>query len=214
MDNGEDVSKPSNVFRSKVEDFLRKFKNQITDDEKEFWKERKLVTHKALSTYNKKNYESNNSCAQDVIGNRAAKSDLDAKNAPPPYDVVLFAIGTKSETDIAELKEAIDNGEEARRLADLWNLDPADAAVETMISHLTRAILRRETTDQKVTQWQVQSENANDELNETLSSLNVEKLFDDVKDYEQKCSNLPAVPEAVDPGNEEIESRLLTTKVF
>ena len=102
MDNGYDVSKPSNVFRSKVEDFLRKFKNQITDDEKEFWKERKLVTHKALSTYKKKKDESIKSNAQDVIANIANETDLDVKNAPPPYDVVLFEICTKIDTDIAQ----------------------------------------------------------------------------------------------------------------
>ena len=110
------------------------------------------------------------------------------------------------------MKEALDNGEEAQRLADLWNLDPADEVVETMISHLTRAILRREINDQEA-QWQVQSEKASVDLDQTFSGLNVEKLFDDVNDYENKCSNLPTVPEAFDP-NAEIESRLLKIKFF
>ena len=45
------------------------------------------------------------------------------------------------------------------------------------------------------------------------SSPTVGKLFDDVKDFEEKCSNLPAVPEETNP-DEEIEARLLNLKFF
>ena len=43
----------------------------------------------------------------------------------------------------------IANGDEAQRLADLWNLDPYDSEVETMVSHLSRAILMREIAEQE-----------------------------------------------------------------
>ena len=45
------------------------------------------------------------------------------------------------------------------------------------------------------------------------SSPTVGKLFDDVKDFEEKCSNLPAVPVEENP-DEEIEARLLKLKSF
>ena len=101
-----------------------------------------------------------------------------------------------------------------QRLADLWNLDPYDSEVETMVSHLSRAIIMREVAEQE-------SKECHQQLSETtplqsgnfFSSPTVGKLFDDVKDFEEKCSNLPAVPEETD-SYEDIESRLLNLKFF
>ena len=60
---------------------------------------------------NKKNYESNKNRAQDVIEVKAAKNELGAEKVPPPYHIVWFVVSTKSDAEIAELKEALDNGE-------------------------------------------------------------------------------------------------------
>ena len=65
---------------------------------------------------NKKNDKSNKSRPQDVI----AKNNLGAEKVPPPYHIVWFAVSTKSDAEIAELKDALDNGEEAQRLAGTW----------------------------------------------------------------------------------------------
>ena len=209
MESGKYVSKALSVFRLKVKDFLREFKNQISDDEEKFWQLKLLITNRAVSTYNKKNCET----AQDVTENEAAVSDIKTKNAPPPYGVVSLAIGMKSEAEIAELKKAINNGEEAQRLADLWQKEPDGPEVEIMISRLARAILGRESFDQNKGWNSKCSDNGSVEIGVNSSSQIVEKFFDNVRDYEEKCSNLPAVPGETDP-DEVIETQLLKLKFF
>ena len=61
--NNKYVSRSVIIFRSKVKKFLRKFQNQITEDEVEFWKERLNITELAAKTSNKKieSLESNKS---------------------------------------------------------------------------------------------------------------------------------------------------------
>ena len=68
---------------------------------------------------------------------------------PPPYGLVQLAIGMKSQEEIAELKNNITNGDEAERLAELWNLEPDSSDVKTMLSNLSRAILNREASEKK-----------------------------------------------------------------
>ena len=51
-----------------------------------------------------------------------SKTDSKGRCIPPPYGIIWHCINTKNEAGIATLKEAIENGDEAQRLANLWNL--------------------------------------------------------------------------------------------
>ena len=163
------VTKSLSIFRSKVQTFLRRFKQLISEDERKFWLEKLPITSKAVRTYqlNAKSSQGqgvkvegvvNEPSVQNGVKHTAAtsvvrdvnttpnrfiwcgismKGDTNAQEVPPPYGLVSFAIGMKSEAAIVQLKEAIANGEEAMRLGKLWNLDPDDSKVETMLSNLS-----------------------------------------------------------------------------
>ena len=103
MKKGKDVSKSIGIFRSKVNRFLKKFKNQVSEDERNFWEERLKITVLAVEAFNKKAKSlvahevkkgviENKTAAQNVRSTVAMTGVGDIDSIPPPYGLVSFGI--------------------------------------------------------------------------------------------------------------------------
>ena len=80
-----------------------------------------------------------------------------------------------------------------------------------MVSHILRAIMEKEMDEMQVADKTKSGEAVCIEPPEISLSPTVGTIFDNVKEYEQVCSNLPSVPTEKD---EVIESRLFKLKSF
>ena len=157
--NNNYVSWSVKIFRAKLKKFLKKFQNQITEDEKEFWKERLSITTSAVKTSNQKIQHLESSKVKIKVDDNLISSSL---------------------------------GEEV-----CDDMDKVKDVEKTIFEDLNQVKDQFE-------------EDTNDE------NILCQNLFDNVRNYEDKCNRLPLPPSDYLPTDldMEIEDKLLKLKFF
>ena len=102
MQSGKEVSKAVGIFRSKVKRFLRKFKNQVSQDERAFWEDRLNNTYSAVKAFKTKAKNSESQGVKmdifkdETVGEIEVEADI-----PPPYSDVLFFMSIYTDDQVS-----------------------------------------------------------------------------------------------------------------